>query len=432
MSKNALVLGGGGAKGSYQIGVWKALNKLGWDFQTVTGTSVGALNGALVIQNNYELAEELWLTMETKKIIESENANSITEATHNLKLTEKALNALPSKETGLSTEPLGKLLHEYVDEEKIRKSQKDFGLITVLMDSHKLLPQSLFIEDIPQGYLVDYLWASSSFFPALKTHIIDGKHYIDGGYHDNIPITLALKKDVDSVLAVDLNAIGFTKEPPLQPNQKLITIKPFWDLGAIFNFTGKTTKRNITLGYLDTLKAFKELKGCYYTFENQAFTQNNHTRKTKLAQITDIMKENEKNPLLALVTNSTTKILEKKYRNKFTTANNLLEIGAEAAGEIFNLSPELIYSEITFIETLEKAVKNYLLAQKLYDDFGFNTTKSLQKKLLSLDTQGRTMLLQQHLNSTFLDHSSTAEETLAVLFPQEFMAATFLWANNIG
>lgn len=46
--KRAIVLGGGGAKGSYQIGVWKALRKLRVKYDIVTGTSVGALNGVFL------------------------------------------------------------------------------------------------------------------------------------------------------------------------------------------------------------------------------------------------------------------------------------------------------------------------------------------------------------------------------------------------
>lgn len=45
--KRALVLGGGGAKGAYEIGVWKALNELGEQFDLVCGTSIGALIGAM-------------------------------------------------------------------------------------------------------------------------------------------------------------------------------------------------------------------------------------------------------------------------------------------------------------------------------------------------------------------------------------------------
>ena len=45
--KRALVLAGGGAKGSYQIGVWRALQELDWTPDIITGASVGTLNGCL-------------------------------------------------------------------------------------------------------------------------------------------------------------------------------------------------------------------------------------------------------------------------------------------------------------------------------------------------------------------------------------------------
>ncbi len=53
MEKRAVVLSGGGAKGAYQVGVWKALRKLHYSYQIVTGTSVGALNGMLMVQHDY-------------------------------------------------------------------------------------------------------------------------------------------------------------------------------------------------------------------------------------------------------------------------------------------------------------------------------------------------------------------------------------------
>ena len=56
MDGYGLVLGGGGARGSYEIGVWKALKELGIPIIGVAGTSVGALNGAIIVQNEYEKA----------------------------------------------------------------------------------------------------------------------------------------------------------------------------------------------------------------------------------------------------------------------------------------------------------------------------------------------------------------------------------------
>ena len=52
----ALVLAGGGARGSYQVGVWRALTELGWRPQIITGTSVGSLNGAMFALDLYETA----------------------------------------------------------------------------------------------------------------------------------------------------------------------------------------------------------------------------------------------------------------------------------------------------------------------------------------------------------------------------------------
>ena len=49
-----LVLAGGGARGSYQVGVWRALDEMGWTAGVVTGTSVGCLNGAIYVLGQYE------------------------------------------------------------------------------------------------------------------------------------------------------------------------------------------------------------------------------------------------------------------------------------------------------------------------------------------------------------------------------------------
>ena len=66
--KRALVLSGGGGKGAYQIGVWKALRRLHVSIDIVTGTSVGALNGAYVVQKDYLKALLLWKNIDFSQI----------------------------------------------------------------------------------------------------------------------------------------------------------------------------------------------------------------------------------------------------------------------------------------------------------------------------------------------------------------------------
>ena len=52
MTKLGLVLSGGGAKGAYEVGVYKALKKLHKKINVVTGTSIGAINAMFVTQND--------------------------------------------------------------------------------------------------------------------------------------------------------------------------------------------------------------------------------------------------------------------------------------------------------------------------------------------------------------------------------------------
>ena len=68
--KLGLVLGGGGAKGAYQVGCWKALRACGvTQFSAVAGTSVGALNAVLVAQGDYDKAESIWHNMSFGRVL---------------------------------------------------------------------------------------------------------------------------------------------------------------------------------------------------------------------------------------------------------------------------------------------------------------------------------------------------------------------------
>ena len=51
--KRGIVLAGGGSRGAYEIGFWQAIRELGIDYQIVTGSSVGALNGAMMASGDF-------------------------------------------------------------------------------------------------------------------------------------------------------------------------------------------------------------------------------------------------------------------------------------------------------------------------------------------------------------------------------------------
>lgn len=262
MGKKAVVLGGGGSRGSYQIGVWKALRELGFDYEIVTGTSVGALNGALMVQKDYELAETMWQKLKTQDVMDIDVTDKVEGPRD---LTGKAGTFLAEiiKNGGADPRPLEQMLTQYIDEEKIGNSPVDFGFVTV--EYPKLEPKIFTKAQIPAGRLVDYLMASAACFPAMKARTIDEKTYIDGGYSDNVPVKMAVEMGADDIVAVDLEAIGVVRRMDF-PTVRLRYLKSRWDLGVFLLFDSDVSARNIQLGFLETLKAFGKREGYLYTF----------------------------------------------------------------------------------------------------------------------------------------------------------------------
>ena len=58
-----LVLEGGGVKGSYEAGVYQALYECGIKINGVCGTSIGALNGAIIASNHGEDLAKIWRSL---------------------------------------------------------------------------------------------------------------------------------------------------------------------------------------------------------------------------------------------------------------------------------------------------------------------------------------------------------------------------------
>ena len=68
MKKTALVLAGGGSRGAYEMGVWKAIYEMDIPFHIVCGTSIGAINGAMIAQGSFQRAQQMWDTVETSQV----------------------------------------------------------------------------------------------------------------------------------------------------------------------------------------------------------------------------------------------------------------------------------------------------------------------------------------------------------------------------
>ncbi len=268
MSGYGVVLSGGGAKGGYEIGVWKALRSLNIPIEAVTGTSVGALNGAIIVQDDFETAVNLWTSLSIESVINVEREIAAVEENKKkyISLLDTIKNSVLAG--GMDVTPLKNLLLEIIDEDKIRNSIIDFGIVTFSLTDLK--PVRIFKNDIPKGQMVDYLLASSC-FPAFKKYEIDNKKFVDGGVYDNIPISLMVNKGIKNIIAVDISGPGITRKVDAK-DINITYIKNSEDLGGVLDFNAERSKNNIELGYLDTLKVFKKLKGYkYYLIPDEDF-----------------------------------------------------------------------------------------------------------------------------------------------------------------
>ncbi|MEG1556877.1 MAG: patatin-like phospholipase family protein [Oscillospiraceae bacterium] len=268
--KKALVLGGGGSKGAYECGAMRALRELGETFDIVTGTSIGALNGALYVQGDLESLEEMWETICPEDVM------------YNSEYFEGSLDAIMSnihslpnflknyvRSMGANITPFKKLLAIKVNEERFFASKQDFGLITVRFPSFS--PVEIQKQDIYPGYLGKWLLATSACFPAFPIAEVDRQSYIDGGYYDNLPIATAVRLGADEIVAINLNPE--TTHPGYAANPKVTYIRPAESLGPFLLFERNVLDRNLVLGYNDTMKAFGRYRGIAYTFASQDWEQ---------------------------------------------------------------------------------------------------------------------------------------------------------------
>lgn len=247
-----LVLAGGGARGSYQVGVYKALQELGWKPEVITGTSVGCLNGAMFALDEWALARDMWLTVGDAQVMtRPENGTG-------MELRAFLENAV--KNGGMDVGPLEETVRLVVNEAALRAAPIRYGLVTV--NKRTMRPSELAIEEIPEGRLVDYMLASAACFPAFRPRSIDGEDFIDGGYSDNMPLGLAARMGADELIAVDVDGIGIVR--PNLTGLPTTYIRSHWELGSILEFCPEVARRNIALGYQDCYRAFDKVLGGAY------------------------------------------------------------------------------------------------------------------------------------------------------------------------
>lgn len=261
--KRAVVLSGGGAKGAYQIGAWRALRELEYRPDIVTGTSVGALNGALMALDRYEEAREIWNTMGMAQVF------AFQEDVDPSRLEQFTLRYFGNSilKGGMDSSPLEEMVTRLLDETALRASDIRFGMVATQYPQMKSV--ELFVEDIPEGLVADYIIASASAYPIMKSRKIEDRTYIDGGFTDNMPVRMALRAGATELTVINIGTMpgSATQGEDVVMHYVRARHALSTHAGGMLLFDTELSQRNMQLGYLDTYKCFGRYDGCLYTFD---------------------------------------------------------------------------------------------------------------------------------------------------------------------
>lgn len=264
-----LVLEGGGAKGAYQIGAWKALREAGVKLKGIAGTSVGALNGALICMGDYENARKVWENITYSRIMSVDDEKMeylFRQKKLDMDMVKDALEFM--KEGGIDVAPLRALIHDCIDEQKIMHSPIDLYILTFDVDEWKEL--DIDIKKSDPSLIQDFLLASAYIFPLFKNEKLHGKTYVDGGAIDNVPLGSLVSRGYQDIIMIRIFGIGREKKVKIPEGTTVYTVAPRISLGSIMEFDSRKSRRHMKLGYYDTMRMLYGLEGkIYYIDESE-------------------------------------------------------------------------------------------------------------------------------------------------------------------
>ncbi len=349
MEKLGLVLSGGGSKGAYEIGVYKALKKMHINIDIVTGTSIGAVNGMFVTQKDLRGALKYWKNVSFSSMYREEDFPPMEDPTLSKVYAQYVKTFI--NEGGMDVSKMEKMFDYYFKPHRFFKSNINYGLVTYNFSKKK--PVFKTKKDLNIQNMRSYVLASASCYPAFKPYVIDDELYIDGGYYDNIPINFAIELGATKIIAVDLRAVGLKKK--IEDESVEVTyIAPRNKIASFLVFDKNKAKEAMRFGYNDAMKTFGKLDGNKFTFRKHNLIKNYNLYN-------DIFEDNLNNILSNMDNIILNKIFSmpifKEIINKNTMYNNFNEI-LEKAGKIFNFDESNIYDIHTYNRGLLNALSN--------------------------------------------------------------------------
>ena len=197
----ALVLSGGGSKGSYQAGALKhIIGEKQVTYDVMCGVSVGAINVAFLAMS--KAGEEVQAALELSRLWGKLDNSKIYRRWRPF----GRLHAIWNK-SFFDSSPLHHLLHENISLDKIRESGKQVNVGAVSLSSGKYT-----IFDQTSDHFINAVIASAS-FPVMLTPVsFMGQLWADGGIKEISPIKKAVELGADVIDVIITNPVNRVKK----------------------------------------------------------------------------------------------------------------------------------------------------------------------------------------------------------------------------
>ena len=202
MSDTAFVLGGGGLLGAVEVGMLRALFEANVRPDLILGTSVGALNGALVAAHpGPDVIERLLTLWESaagsREVYGDGPVRQVTRAVR----------------TGThlhSSRPLRERLHQELGDLTFAELAVPFQCCAASIER---AAEHWFTH----GRVVDAVVASAAVPGLLRPAVVDGEHYLDGGIVNSIPVGRAVECGASTVFVLQVGRVDRPLTPPRKP-----------------------------------------------------------------------------------------------------------------------------------------------------------------------------------------------------------------------
>ncbi len=197
----AYVLGGGGVLGAAEVGMLRALFEMDVIPDLVLGTSVGALNGAMVAREPtpsvIDRLTDLWQDASTARAISDRPFRTVRRAV--------------SSGTHLYSPSFmqQRLLDEF--------GETTFDELPVRFQVCAASIERAAEHWFTSGRLVDAIMASAAVPGLLPPAEVGGEHFLDGGIVNSIPLGRAISLGADRVFVLQVGRIDRPLKPPRRP-----------------------------------------------------------------------------------------------------------------------------------------------------------------------------------------------------------------------